>query len=81
MNTFPLASAGLNERVIISGVLDHRTDFLQYLDKNGMSLGKAIVVKEITAYDQSMQIIVDGLKSPKHISSEVSKNILVTVSK
>ncbi len=81
MNTFPLSSAGKNDRLIISGVMDHRTDFLQYLDKNSLSLGKIISVKDITDYDQSMQVSIDGSKSVKHISADVAKNILVTIFK
>jgi DtxR family Mn-dependent transcriptional regulator len=77
-NTFPLSTAEKNEKLVISGVIDHRTDFLQYLDRNNLSLGKIIFIKEITEYDRSMQLQVDGLKSIKHISSDVAKNILVT---
>jgi DtxR family Mn-dependent transcriptional regulator len=39
-NTFPLSTAEKNEKLVISGVIDHRTDFLQYLDRNNLSLGK-----------------------------------------
>lgn len=81
LKTFPLASAGANDKLIISGVVDHRTDFLQYLDKTGLSLGKKITVKEITAYDSSMALNILGTKSVKHISAEVAKNILVTIFK
>lgn len=81
MNTFPLSSAGKNEKLIISGVMDHRNEFLQYLDKNNLSLGKVISVKEITLYDQSMQVSIEGLKSLRHISAEVAKNILVAIYK
>jgi DtxR family transcriptional regulator, Mn-dependent transcriptional regulator len=76
--TFPLSSAGQKEWLVISGVIDHGADFLQYLDKNGFSLGKRISVKEITAYDQSMTIFVGSSKITKHISAVVAKNILVT---
>lgn len=78
---FPLATALVKDKLVISGVVDHRTDFLQYLDKAGLSLGKKITVKEITAYDSSMAINVLGTKSVKHISAEVAKNILVTIFK
>ena len=75
--TFPLSTAGVNEHLIISGVIDHRTDFLQHLDKNGLSLGKKITIKEITPYDSYMLIYIGNTKTAKHISSEVAKNILV----
>ena len=79
--TFPLTEAEMNDKLVISGVVDHRVDFLQYLDKTGLSLGKKIVIKEITAYDSSMILNVGGKKNIIHISSEVAKNILVTLSK
>ena len=73
-----LSTAMPNERLVISGVVDHRADFLQYLDKNGMSLGKKIVIKEKTPYDSSMTVYIGSSKIVKHLSAEVSKNILVT---
>ncbi len=79
--TFPLSSAGINDKLVISGVVDHRTDFLQYLDKSGLSLGKKITVREITPYDSSMTLNLGGTKMVKHISAEVAKNILVTMAK
>ncbi len=77
----PLNVANLNEKLIISGVVDHRPDFLQYLDKNDLSLGKKIIIREVTAYDSSMTIQVNGSKITRHISAEVAKNILVTAAK
>lgn len=76
--TFPLSSAGENEWLKINGVINHRPDFLQYLDKQGLSLGKKINVKEITTYDQSMTLIVGSSKNIIYVSSEVAKNILVS---
>ena len=79
--TFTLASAAMNDKLVISGVVDHRADFLQYLDKIGLSLGKKITVKDITAYDSSMTLSIGGTKIVKHISADVAKNILVAFSK
>jgi len=79
--TILLTDANKNEKLIISGVVDHRPDFLQYLDKNELSLGKKILIKEITAYDSSMTIQINGSKNTKHISADVAKNILVTSAK
>jgi DtxR family Mn-dependent transcriptional regulator len=76
--TFLLNSALKNEKLVISGVVDHGTEFLQYLDKNGLSLGKKIIVREITAYDSSMILFLSGSKMIRHISADVAKNILVT---
>ena len=79
--TFLLLSAIKNDKLVICGVMDHRTEFLQYLDKNGLSLGKKIIVKEIVEYDLSMFLLISESKSIKHISAEVAKNILVASSK
>lgn len=65
---------------LIVGVIDHSTAFLQFLDKNCLTLGKEIEVKDITDYDQSVQIII-GKTIEKTISHEVSKNILINTRK
>lgn len=79
--SFPLSTATENEKLVISGVAEHSTDFLQFLDKNGLTRGKKIFIKEITAYDQSMCISVNGTKQVRYISAEVARNILVTLIK
>jgi DtxR family Mn-dependent transcriptional regulator len=79
--TFLLTTANKNEKLIISGVVDHRPDFLKYLDKNNLSLGKKIIIKDVAAYDSSMTIQIPSSKTTLHISADVAKNILVTVAK
>jgi DtxR family Mn-dependent transcriptional regulator len=76
--TIPLSEAK-ESNVIVVGVIDHQSSFLQYLDKNGLSLGKKIKVKEIIEYDNSMNISINNSKTILHISFEVAKNILVSV--
>jgi DtxR family Mn-dependent transcriptional regulator len=61
---------------IMSGVVDHTSVFLTYLDNTGLALGKSIAIKEIQEFDGSMFIITDG-KTEIHISRDVSRNILV----
>jgi DtxR family Mn-dependent transcriptional regulator len=73
-----LSEAAKNSTVVITGVIDHQPSFLQYLDKNRLSIGRKINVKHIADYDKSMDIVVDRVK--KHISHEVARNILVTIS-
>ena len=65
---------------IMTGVADHSTVFLRFLDKQGIHLGDKIETREKTIYDQSMEISVNRKKS-FHISYEVAKNILVRKSR
>lgn len=74
---YPLSEAKEQVTVTIAGVADHRPAFLQYLHKNGLSLGKKIKVKETTDYDKSMNISLPDSKTLIHISHDVAKNILV----
>jgi DtxR family transcriptional regulator, Mn-dependent transcriptional regulator len=73
----PLSAAGLNEKLLICGVIDHRPVFLQYLSKAGLEPGKKISIKEIIDYDNSMKIQIAGMKTEQQISFEVAKNLLV----
>ncbi|MBP6334048.1 MAG: metal-dependent transcriptional regulator [Bacteroidia bacterium] len=77
INTYPLATARPNEKIIITGVIDHGTTFLRFLSRNRLSIGQKIVVKEIQEFDKSMHIVVSGKNAPLHISHEVAKNLLV----
>lgn len=60
----------------ISGVSEHTSLFLKHLDKNGLTLGTKIVVKEFLEYDGSIVLSLNGTIE-RTISREVSKNILV----
>ena len=62
---------------IISGVRDHSAAFLQYLEKQQLTIGKKITVTEVIDYDQSM-ILLAGDKSI-HISREVANNLLIAL--
>jgi len=77
--TFLLSEVKQLHVVTITGVVDHRPAFLQYLDKNGLQLGQKIKVQETTDYDRSMNISISKSKTTLHISHEVAKNILVTI--
>jgi DtxR family Mn-dependent transcriptional regulator len=71
-----LAEITIGETCVMTGVVDHSTDFLQYLDKVGLSIGKKIKLLEIIAFDKSLQIQVNG-KEKVFLSAEVAKNLLV----
>ena len=74
----PLSSLKLNEHCIMTGVVDHSSAFLQYLDKSGIVLGNDIKIKEVIAFDKSLHIAVNK-KNTLFISNEVAKNILVII--
>ncbi|MCE9538207.1 MAG: ferrous iron transport protein A, partial [Bacteroidetes bacterium] len=67
-----------NDVCIMTGVVDHSTTFLQYLDRSGISLGSEIKIKEIIEFDRSLQIAINKGVSV-FISNDVAKNILVII--
>jgi DtxR family Mn-dependent transcriptional regulator len=71
-----LSQFKVNDVCVMTGVVDHSPPFLQYLDKNGLTLGMEIKINEIVEFDRSLQIIVNK-KHKFFISYDVSKNILV----
>lgn len=64
--------------VLLSGVIDHSTLFLQHLDKLNLSLGKVMELIEVNAYDGSVKV---RLSDKKYIemSKDVARNILVKI--
>lgn len=77
VHTYPLSSAKLNEKVTITGVIDHGPAFLKFLSRNELSLGQRIAVKEIQEFDGSMKIAISGKSIALQISHDVAKNLLV----
>jgi DtxR family Mn-dependent transcriptional regulator len=73
----PIAALNVNEGGIISGVRDHSPAFLQYLEKQQLTIGKRIKVTEIIDYDHSMILQVE--QASIHISREVAKNLLIAI--
>jgi DtxR family Mn-dependent transcriptional regulator len=71
-----LSGITINQTVVMMGVAQHSTSFLQYLAKIGMNLGANITIIEINDFDKSMTIN-NGGNSNYFISHEVAKNILV----
>ncbi len=70
-----LSSIGLNQIVICIGVNDTSSDFLRYLDKQKISLGKKIIVLDKEAFDNSMRIQIDNCVFT--ISQQIANNIYV----
>jgi DtxR family Mn-dependent transcriptional regulator len=72
----PLHEAKIGKKLVLSGVLEHSTAFLAYLNEVNLTLGQIIHVKKIVDFDQSMQLLVNN-KELLFISHHVAKNILV----
>jgi DtxR family transcriptional regulator, Mn-dependent transcriptional regulator len=76
LNYLPLMSAEPGRKYAICRLLDSSTDFLQYLDKLGLSLGTLLKVIGQESFDQSVQIeFSDGRKM--YISQQVAEMIVV----
>ncbi|WP_423148007.1 metal-dependent transcriptional regulator [Rubrolithibacter danxiaensis] len=71
----PISKMPTGERGIISGVKEHSSKFLQYLEKIGLTLGREITVKEIIEFDGSVILYVNT-GNELTISRDVAKNIL-----
>ncbi|MES2592609.1 MAG: metal-dependent transcriptional regulator [Bacteroidota bacterium] len=73
-----LSKFNKNDVCIMTGVVDHSTAFLQYLDKCGLALGNEIKIKDIVEFDHSLQITINK-GSTTFISNDVAKNILAII--
>jgi DtxR family Mn-dependent transcriptional regulator len=60
---------------MIVGVSEHSSAYLKHLEKLGLTLGKEVVVLELTDYDGSLEVTVENKKI--NISREVAKHILI----
>ncbi|MFD1094428.1 metal-dependent transcriptional regulator [Salegentibacter chungangensis] len=72
-NQLLLAQLDKGQRGVCMGVKDSSAEFLRYLDKNGIALGKEILVKDKESFDQSMLIEIDG--EELRISNVISSNL------
>ena len=70
-----LSSLRENEVGVCVGVDDSSSNFLQYLDKNGISLGEKIEVLSIESFDGSLSIKVAG--KVLSISNKIATNIYI----
>ena len=52
--------------------------FLKYLDKLNISIGTQVEILELNDFDNSIDIKIDDVQ--RHISIDVAKNILISVS-
>lgn len=63
------------ETGICVGVKDTSSEFLQYLDKQGISLGSKMEIQGIERFDTSFTIIVNA--KPLTISNKIASNLFV----
>lgn len=70
-----LSSLGKNESGFFVGVIDSSSEFLQFLDKKGITLGKEITVLEKEDFDDSVFILIDDKKLS--ISQKIATNLFV----
>jgi DtxR family Mn-dependent transcriptional regulator len=72
-----LSEAAVHQQVVLSGVTEHSTQFLQYLGRLGLGLGTVITVEDRNEYDQSMWVKINN-ENPITISREISRSLLVS---
>jgi DtxR family Mn-dependent transcriptional regulator len=73
----PISAIPVHSGGIISGVRDHSSAFLQYLEKQELTIGKKITVKEIISYDNTVVLQMDNKNL--HISRDVANNLLIAL--
>jgi DtxR family Mn-dependent transcriptional regulator len=73
----PISAIAVHSGGIIAGVRDHSSAFLQYLEKQKLTIGKKIIVKEIITYDNTVVLHMDN--KDLHISRDVANNLLITL--
>jgi DtxR family Mn-dependent transcriptional regulator len=73
----PISVLAVSAGGIISGVRDHSSIFLQYLEKQGLVIGKKIMIKEVISYDNTVVLQMDN--QTLQISREVANNLLIAI--
>lgn len=74
-NFIKLSEAKARTNYKITGVTDHSTAFLKYLEKNQLIIGATIQVKAIEEFDNSVLLLCR--KSDINISSKAAESIIV----
>ena len=70
-----LSTLEKNETGVCVGVNDSSSEFLKFLDKKEITLGKQIIVLEKEDFDDSLSIQIDGKKLS--ISNKIANNLYV----
>ncbi len=74
-NKVVLSDLEVGESGICIGVKDSSSNFLNYLDKQGIALGKAIKIIDKETFDRSMLIAFD--KTSLRISEQIASNLYI----
>lgn len=72
-----LSTLNVGEKGICVGVNDTSSEFLKYLDKQNIAIGKEIEVLEKEIFDGSIRIKID--RSQFYISHQIAKNLFVKI--
>jgi DtxR family Mn-dependent transcriptional regulator len=72
-----LASLSPGSQGKFTGVTDHSSAFLNYLDKIGLSLGDPVKVKEVEEYDKNYTLLLKGRKAVV-VSHKVANSLLIS---
>lgn len=75
-NQFQLSELIPGHEAMLVGVRKHETSFLEYLNNLKIKIGSNILVKGITSYDKSMDIIINN-KSEATISHQTAQSLLM----
>jgi DtxR family Mn-dependent transcriptional regulator len=70
-----LSTLKKNEIGVCVGVNDSSSEFLKFLDKKGITLGKQIIVLEKEEFDDSLSIKIDNKKLS--ISNKIANNLYI----
>jgi DtxR family Mn-dependent transcriptional regulator len=73
----PVSALETNDSGVICGVRDHSTAFLQYLEKQSLTIGKTIRVEDIIDFDRSMVLQMEN--KTVQVSREVANNLLIAL--
>lgn len=73
-----VSKLSVGQKGSISGVSEHSSVFLQFLERTGLTLGTVLSIKEVMEFDGSVVLLIDNSKEVT-ISREVAKNILVVI--
>lgn len=76
LKSSPLSEFKQQERGSVVGLADMSSVFLKYLDKVGIHIGTEIKVLENNAFDNSLDIKING-KTKIHLSQQATQNILI----
>lgn len=76
LNQSPLSDFTVGSKIKVTGLKNHDTDFLKYLNKLQIKLGTLIEILAKESFDDSIEIVVNQ-SNPIFITNQVAKNILV----